>query len=170
MKFNNGVVLKFPDISNSKYQLNIKPNGAYVEAVDSDGNPVLTKFKFGKGTVFFLNAGLESLLGLQYGAFDESSPDYASIYKLVGGEVIHKNCVIRKNDLRSILLTEHTCNDGGTLVVGVNHSSELIEGSLEYDNKKFAARILYGNCVDKNGLLNVNLESGTGLLAKLMPR
>jgi hypothetical protein len=170
IRFNSGTTLKCPNNIGAKYQLSVKPHGADIEAIDSDGVPVLTRFKFGKGTVFFLNVGLELLLGHQCGAFDKESPDFASIYRIIGKEVIDRAIVTKNSDARSLLLTEHPCADGSTLVVGVNHGAELLNSSVAYDDRQFVAKALYGNSVSAKGLLQISIETGAGFVTKLTPK
>ena len=72
-----------------------EPTEAEVVLQNEEGNVLLSRHRYGKGTVWFLNAPLEQQLAGSYGAF--SNPVHAGIYRTVFAEALAKKPVTSDN-------------------------------------------------------------------------
>ncbi len=95
----------------------------------SDGNPVLTRNRYGKGEIYFLNFPLEIMADERPGVLNhpEDAPYYEIYRKIASGAV--KNRIVEKKS-PYISVTEHPSEDGSVYVVAVNHTPCARAGSL----------------------------------------
>jgi hypothetical protein len=169
MKFINGSRLKISDSPAGQYQLNVSPCSAQVLAVDNLGSPMLTSSKLGNGIVFFMNTGFESVLASKCGAFGKDAPDFSSVYRLIGENIINSS-VCKKDDVaRSLLLTEHECADSSVIITGVNHDCETLKTVVRHGNSP-TVRVLYGEAESVSDGLRVLLAPGKGFVAQFRKR
>ena len=116
----------FGDIEyQNEREILLEPIGAEVLAVNEEGNPVFTKYKYGKGDVYLLNFGLELLAAGKYNAY---APEF-SLYKVY--QMIDKvnasaeDYIINTDDCR-VGGTESAC-EGIPIVTAINYSDEDID-------------------------------------------
>ncbi len=129
------------DYSCSKEVL-IESAGAEILAVNEENNPVMTKYKLGKGYVYFLNFDMELSLAQGYDVFNKK-PLYSDIYRLID-KVREKaeEYLINTLDHR-IGITQSEC-DGGYIVTAVNYSDEDIDFNYKIKDG-FDTTVLYGD-------------------------
>ena len=105
----------------------IYPSGAEVLAYDNLGIPALTKHKYGKGTVYFLNFPIEKNLLSKVDAF---SGNYGKLYSLVFKDIIDNQPV--KIDNPNVKITFY--DDKAVLF---NYSGEVQNVRISDKNNKF---------------------------------
>ncbi|WP_240633269.1 glycoside hydrolase 5 family protein [Paenibacillus montanisoli] len=108
----------------SSFRWTLRCDRAEVLAAEEDGNPVLTRASYGKGTVYFMSLPIE--LAMTMGKETCSSPDvnpYWRMYREVAREAASGRILSKEDPL--VGLTEHPLDDGGKLVaVLINHTPE----------------------------------------------
>jgi len=93
---------------------------AEVLARDEEGRAVFTAAKYGRGKLIFLAQPLENALIDAPRVFEENSPDYAGIYRIVRDLAGIRREVTVEDPM--VTLTEHPAPDGSFEVVAVNNS------------------------------------------------
>ncbi len=104
--------------------------GAEVLAVNEENNIVFSKYKYGKGTVYFLNMPLEKTLATKYEAYNET--DYYKIYSLLAEPYINSKPIKCNNP--SLGMTLHKINENKYIVCIVNYSDEAHDYAIHIDN------------------------------------
>lgn len=112
--------------------------GAEVIARDSTGNPVMSVFKYGKGTVTYLNFPLEEML---IDAHDAFSSGTEGIYRFIFRDVYEKLPVKIEGD--GVCTTYHASGDK-IYAVAVNHSSKAEDIKIISDGYA-PVRVHYGS-------------------------
>ena len=138
------------------YTAEQKPIDCEVLATDSAGNVVLSEKKLGRGLVIVVNFALEKcVIEQESEVVDNSfSNELWRIYAYAARRA-GVNRLVRKDDPR-LVLTEHPCEDGKTLVVAVNTHDEPIECPVEVDGT--VGRVWNG--VFKDGVLSLRENDG----------
>lgn len=133
----------FGDIEyTNEREILLESKGAEILAVNEEGNPVFTKFKLGKGYVYFLNFGLELMAAEKYNAYEKEYKLF-EIYKMIEKIKTAADDYIIKTDDCRIGVTESEC-DGGFITTAINYSDEDIE--FNYTVKSgFKAEPVYGD-------------------------
>jgi hypothetical protein len=103
--------------------------GAEVLARDSYGDPVFTKNKFGKGTVYMLYFPVEQMMWNRPLAFTGTDkPDYSRIYRIIGENVLTEHPLTCSNN--QIGVTLHPTEDGYYAVLvnydNMTHDAEAV--------------------------------------------
>lgn len=96
---------------------------AEILAEETDGNPLMTVCQYGRGNVYFINAGIERLA-----AETPGENDFWRLYQLFAD-----HCGIRRRvtaDTPGVGLTEHELTDHRVLVVVVNYTRETRHCSI----------------------------------------
>ena len=110
---------KFPFRYGKKFL--IESIGAEILARDeSDGTPVLTKFKYGKGYTYFLNCPLEKML-VENVDYINKYP-YYKIYQTAGEHILKDKLAYTLNP--DIAVTVHPINDKEFYAVAINYVDE----------------------------------------------
>jgi len=127
-------------VQNSRQNKRIfKANGAEVLETDADGLPVFTKFSYGKGTVYYLDYPIESMLLSEPGAFEDSRHEvYHEIFKSQYDS--HILCCENKN----IGVTQHFGKEKSYVVL-VNYSGERVSPVISTNEKYKLTRQIGGN-------------------------
>lgn len=113
----------------SPVRLTLAARGAEVLAREPDGNPILTRARFGAGTAFFLGVPLETSLVAGPGTFTgPAAAAWARLYRTVGRPALAAR-VVRRDDLR-VGLTEHPLGPRERVVVAINYSPRGLEAPL----------------------------------------
>lgn len=94
----------------------IEKSDAEILAYDNLNIPAISKHRYGKGTVYYVNFPLESMLLEESNAFDTNR---YKIYRKIFSETIQKHDIISENPY--IALTEHIDGDN-IYCVAINHS------------------------------------------------
>jgi len=100
---------------------------AEVLATNEEGNAVFTKFKYGKGTIFFLNMPLEQTCANTYAAYKDT--DYYKIYQTVAKEILDKKIVRSLN--HEIAVTLHPVNEKKYIVSAMNYTDKTQKCSFK---------------------------------------
>lgn len=112
--------------------------GAKVIVCDQEGTPAISKYSYGKGTVWYVNFPLEEMLLKEKGAFENN---YYKVYNKIFDDVIEKHPVHTENPY--IALTLHDDGDV-TYCVAVNHSKEAQKCDFVLKGKEICT-VIYGN-------------------------
>jgi hypothetical protein len=111
------------------FRLQLQPTQAQVLGREADGNPVFTRTRYGKGTIYFLSLPLEKMLATTPGAFDDlQAAPYWQIYQhlaqpALGGRVAAK-------DHPQVGISEHPLDEQRRAVVLINYSPEPLQVGL----------------------------------------
>lgn len=97
--------------------------GAEVLAVNEENNIVFSRYKYGKGTVYFLNMPLERTLATQYDAYNKT--DYYKIYSIIAEPCINSKPIRCNNP--DLGMTLHKINDDKYIVSVINYSDKAQE-------------------------------------------
>ncbi len=107
-------------------------NGAEVIASDENGMPIFTKYKYGKGTVYYLNFPLENNLIGDIDGFDGNQHE---VYREIFKNEKEKFAVTYDN--KYIGMTRHKDNDAEWITL-INYSSEEQSVNMSIkDNRKY---------------------------------
>jgi hypothetical protein len=122
------VVLTYPADSTEplrfapKFRLDFSVERAEVLAAEADGNPVFSKARYGRGTVYFCALPLELTVAQKEGAsWPLDGQPYWHFYATLAEALDAR--LLRIADPH-VAQTEHAAEDGSTLVVLVNHSPD----------------------------------------------
>ena len=116
----------------------IRETEAEVLARDDKGMPAVTRHKFGKGYVIYVNFPLENMLREENGICDSN---YYQVYKKAFADVLSKKYVTSGN--KYVTVTEHESEDG-IYCVALNHSNEPQKAQLNFNGCE-ADKIYRGN-------------------------
>lgn len=114
--------------------------GAKVLANDSTGNPAITKYAYGKGTVYLVNFPLEAMLINQP---DMVEGDYCEIYKAVFANQINSHEVITDN--KKVAVTLHPDTDGSICCVAINYTADEQKLDLKIQEGYNIDKVYYGD-------------------------
>lgn len=117
----------------------LSESGAQILAYDSEGDIAISKNKYGKGSVFYVNFPLEIMLLDENDAFDD---DRYLIYKGIFENKINSHPVLCDN--KNIGVTFHESNLS-TYIVAINYSDKKQKTNFELNEGINIKEILYGN-------------------------
>lgn len=112
--------------------------GAEIIAYDQDGLPAISKYNYGKGTVWYVNFPLEEMLLEESNAFDDN---YYKVYNKVFEKAKSTHGISTNNPY--IALTEHPYEDV-TYCIAVNHSSSSQKPKFVFKNNDIC-KVIYGS-------------------------
>ena len=116
--------------------------GAEILAENEEGNPVFTKFRYGKGNVYFLGFSPERILWPKADAFDvDKSEAYYKIYQQIGEKILNEKIICSTNPQVSATLRE--TEDGEYLVFAVNYSDRAQKFTYTL-NDDWKLKTIYG--------------------------
>lgn len=143
----------------SSFKLAYRNDRAEVLACEEDGNPVLTKSFYGKGTVYFCSLPLELAMSQQPGvSYKPEQYPYWRIYERISRETRDKRIVTVEEP--DVGITEHHQDDRACIAVLINYSPEPREVDLMVRSQWTIAETLYG----------AEIEAGKdGHRARLLP-
>lgn len=106
----------------ASFKLTFRNDRAAVLAEEPDGNPVLTKASYGKGTVYFLSVPVELAMvqGKETSYRTENHP-YWKLYEAISADVRSSSRVVR-TDAPNWGITEHPIDEGTRVAVIINYS------------------------------------------------
>ncbi len=117
--------------------------GADIVGKNNEDNVIFSKYKFGKGTVYFLSFPLETMLWDKPGSFNEANQKpYYRIYSEIGREQIDKKICVSNNAF--IGVTEHMINDDEAIIVAVNYDDKTHKTEFKVKDG-FKLETLYGD-------------------------
>jgi hypothetical protein len=107
----------------STFKLDFRNDRAEVLAAEADGNPVLTKARYGKGTVYFCALPVELAMSQQPGvSYNPEEFPYWKMYETISEEA--RNARVLHVDEPHIGITEHPSDANTTVAVLINYSQE----------------------------------------------
>ncbi len=101
---------------NREWEKSIQVETAKVLLSDANGNPLLLRNQFGKGTVYTMTFGLEKILSNTARAYDLP---WWKVYRMI----LDKKQIITISD-NSVIITEHYSDDHNVAIVVVNCSDQ----------------------------------------------
>ena len=146
----------------SERQLRLNPKHATVLAREADGNPVLLKTSYGKGSIYLLTFPLEHNLTTLTGAFDPGQPAYARIYQEIARPQLAQRVLTQGSPFVGV--TEHQLSDKEKVVVLINYSPEDVSTTALVKDGWKVTGSLYG---PKPGSLTLLLKANDALVLTL---
>lgn len=126
----------------SERRLSINPQQATVLAQEADGNPVLLKTTYGKGSIYLLTFPLEQNLASLTGAFDPGQPAYANIYRELARPLLAERVLTQANPFVGV--TEHAISATEKVVVLINYSPTAVSTTAHVHDGWKISGSLYG--------------------------
>jgi endo-1,4-beta-mannosidase len=117
----------------------LKATGAEVLETDNDGLPLFTKYKHGKGTVYYLDYPLETMLLNESGAFEK---DKYKKYNEIFNRQYDSHILCLEN--KDIGVTQHF-GERKSYVVLINYSGEAVTPVINFNKKYKHMRQIYGD-------------------------
>ena len=111
------------------------PGEAEVIGKTAAGEPVFTKFSYGKGTVLLCNAPIDRQT---IGRADALTGKWVQPYYLVfreAAKIAGLKHVVEKSDCPWVGITEHPAKDGATIVMAINFEPRAIECPVKISGK-----------------------------------
>ena len=136
-----------------EWEKTIQAESAEVLLSDRNGNPLLLRNRYGKGTVYTLTFSLEKILTETSRGFDAP---WWKIYRMV----LNKNLLVRVSD-PAVILTEHYFGKNRAAVVAVNCSDEAKEIAPEIAGG-WKRESIHGDGIDIGG--KYRLPPGGGMI------
>lgn len=127
-----------------EYTVALEPTTAEVILRDDDGNPILTKNKYGKGKILFFNGPLELYFAKTAGVCLDNR-GFEKIYQYAVKEAGLKFVVQKKNVHTS--MTVHKVTEGKYLVVAINNTPTDIQERFVLNGARIG-EVYYGE-IDK---------------------
>jgi hypothetical protein len=125
------------------FRLDLRSLGAEVLGSEPDGNPALTRFTLGRGTVTLLTAPLERALAETPGAFHApGAPPFWQIYQTIAAPLIAARAVNKSDP--TLGLTEHRLDDSSRVIVAINYSPHVLKTTLTLSAGWQRAEVFYG--------------------------
>ncbi|NQX58639.1 cellulase family glycosylhydrolase [Paenibacillus qinlingensis] len=151
----------------STFKLDFRNDRAEVLAAEADGNPVLTKATYGKGTVYFCALPVELAMSQQPGvSYNPDQFPYWKMYETISQEA--RNARVLHVKEPQIGLTEHTADLNTTVAVLINYSPEDREVPLAIKSGWYVEESLYGNRPQNvNGTVKVNVGANDAAIVIL---
>jgi hypothetical protein len=119
-------------------RLIISPCGAEVLCCDDRGIPAFTKYKYGKGMVYYLNFPLEKSLLNKKRAFDGNACEiYRMLFKDCGEKII-------ESDNKYLGITHHWGKDNSYVII-INYSNSEIMLNLRQNEKYKLEKVYAGS-------------------------
>ena len=122
------------------WRLTMSSCGAEVLVYDSDHRPVLSKFAYGKGTVYFMGYPVEKHITMTNGAADLP---YYEIYRMWGADILDSREVT--TDVHNMTLTIHKIDDASAYVVAVNNNDNDSPLNAQVNGSWKITEVIYGN-------------------------
>jgi hypothetical protein len=137
------------------FRLELTPTGAEVLAQEPDGNPVFSRFAYGKGEIYLLTAPIERSLAETPGAFH--APDaqpFWKIYQEFARKQLAGRAVCKSHPLLG--LTEHPLNERERVVVAINYSPREMLTTVELTPGWQTGPVWYGSLDGVNLSITAN--------------
>ncbi|MBP3961889.1 glycoside hydrolase 5 family protein [Paenibacillus lignilyticus] len=142
---------------------------AEVLATEEDGNPVLTRAAYGKGTVYFMSLPVE--LAITQGKETCSKPGenpYWKIYRAISREAVGGRVLSKEDPLVGV--TEHPVTDGKRVAVLINHTPEVKSIRVRLADGWQLEDCWRGQAEDDGEQIIVRLAANDGAVILLKPR
>lgn len=151
----------------SKFKLDFRNDRGEVLAAEADGNPVLTKASYGKGTVYFCALPVELAMSQQPGvSYNPEQFPYWRMYETISQEA--RNARVLHVNEPHIGITEHPSDQNTTIAVLINYSEADREVALELKAGWHAEESIYGqHPQDVNGTLKVHVAPNDAVIVTL---
>lgn len=141
----------------SKRELILEALEAEILARDTDGNPILTSRKYGKGTIYFLSVAPELCLADQTNAFDcKDGKKYYKLYEYIIKK--HLDCKVTDKSSPFIGITEHPV-DGGYIITAVNYADREIDFELTLTCAPQSFKTLWGDIQNSGNKVKAKLAA-----------
>ncbi len=164
MSFDGGQITDFPDIvgaesmgfmNNVSHKVTVdgeeipytckeillKPTTAEVLLRNEEGNPILLKNSYGKGTIYFLGFPMERLAHEGTDLFN--TMPYYKIYREVAQDIIKDKIIISEN--KNIGITINPINDNEVYATVLNYSDKTVYPEIVLKDGWKVKETIYGN-------------------------
>ena len=125
------------------YLYTVEKADCEVLARAEDGRPVFVRRAYGRGWIYLLTTPVEKMLSRKPGAFhDPDAPRYEKIYRKVMEKALSQR--VADFDNRLVRMTEHPFTETDRLLVMINYSDRIQEGSLQLNAHWHITECYYG--------------------------
>ncbi|MFD2610889.1 glycoside hydrolase 5 family protein [Paenibacillus gansuensis] len=153
----------------SEFKLQFRNDRATILAAEPDGNPVLSRAAYGKGTVYFCSVPVELAMVQQPNvSFNTETMPYWRLYRTIS-EGVRSRRAITSTDPR-LGITEHPSDDETRYAVVINYSSEASEAALTLQEGWHLQGSLYGDAAAGTNSVSCKLAPNDGSVLKLVRR
>ena len=97
-----------------------------VLAKASDGEPIFTRFRYGKGTVMVVNSPVDTASIGRTDCFTGTTPTPFYLFYRTAAQIAGIKTVVEKGECPYVCFTEHPAADGSTIVVAINFEPRTI--------------------------------------------
>lgn len=147
----------------SSFRLNLVSAGAEVLGAESDGNPLFTVYKYGKGKIYFLTVPVETYIAVTPGVLHKSDAQpYWKIYEHIASEFTTGRVLSKSHPMLGI--TEHELNKKERIAVLINYSPEKMDSPLGLASGWKISEVLYGKHPNGN---SVSIAPNDAIVLKL---
>lgn len=122
-----------------KRKFTVDAVNAEILAYDKEGNPAVTRSKYGKGTVWYVNFPLESMLLEEKNAFESNR---YSLYSEIFSSIKKEHII--ETDNKYVFKTEHKGAEDSYCVL-INHSEKAQKIDMKINSDYAVSEICYGN-------------------------
>ncbi|MDR6549106.1 beta-mannanase [Paenibacillus qinlingensis] len=152
----------------ASFCLTFRNDRAEVLAEESDGNPVLTKAFYGKGTVYFLSVPVELAMVQGKGtSFRPEENPFWKLYEKVSAEIRSGSRVMRA-ETPNWGITEHPIDERTRVAVIINYSPVVSEESVSLADGWKVAECWYGQNPSITGYIaQCSLPANDGMIILL---
>lgn len=135
-----GSSLSFETSAERKYAINSLQSK--VLGKEADGNPAFIESIYGKGKIYMLSFPLEMNLINLPGSFEDTEPNYSTIYKKIALPIL-KDRIIQQNNI-SVGITEHFISVKEAVVVLINYNPKTALTDIKLKDGWKISSTLYG--------------------------
>ena len=118
----------------------ISANGSQVLSKDENGVPLITKYKYGKGIVYYVNFPVEDMAIVTENL--QETNQY-KVYREVFNEKIKEH--IADSDCKHIGITQHNVDENSAYIVAINYSDKTVIPNIKIKDGYTVKRIIRGS-------------------------
>lgn len=150
-------------------KLVLHPSGAKVLAEEADGNPMFSRYSYGKGTVYFLNAPLEMYMNKSPGRFDEGETPYWKFYEQLFATSSNDRILSKSSPMVGV--TEHPLDEERRIAILINYSSSAKDETLSLASDWKLGRHFHGPTPNlEDNQLCVNIMGNHATMFEMIKR
>ncbi len=118
----------------------ISANGSQVLSKDENGVPLITKYKYGKGIVYYVNFPVEDMAIVTENL--QETNQY-KVYREVFNEKIKEH--IADSDCKHLGITQHNVDENSAYIVAINYSDKTVIPNIKIKDGYTVKRIIRGS-------------------------
>ena len=143
-----------PIYASDRTTCRLLPAEAEILGATAGGEPVFTRFRYGKGTVLLCNAPIDRLTVDRSDALTGTKPQPYYLVFREAAKIAGLKSKVEKGDCPWIGLTEHPAADGSTIVMAINFEPRALTCPVKIDGT--VGRVWRGSVADGKISLDAN--------------